>query len=57
MPKTKLKYKDHETAYIKAIKKVMREEVGFIPTKIKVSKKTYNRAKNKYSKKDINLDD
>lgn len=57
MPKTKLKYKDHETAYIKAIKKVMREEVGFIPTKIKVSKKTYNRGKNKYSKKDVNLDD
>ena len=31
----------------------MREEVGFTPTKIKESKKTYNRAKNKCKKNDI----
>lgn len=52
MSKTKIKYKDHEEAYIKAIKRVMREEVGFTPTKIKESKKTYNRAKNKCRKID-----
>jgi hypothetical protein len=45
MSKTKLKYKDHETAYIKAIKKVMREEVGFIP-KIKEPNKQKGENKN-----------
>lgn len=53
MSRTKIKYKNHEDAYIKAIKRVMREEVGFTPTKIKASKKTYNRARNK----GINLTD
>jgi hypothetical protein len=57
MSKTKIKYKDPENAYIKAIKRVMREEVGFTPTKIKASKKTYNRAKNRFSKNDINNED
>lgn len=57
MSRTKIKYKDQETAYIKAIKRVMREEVGFTPTKIKASKKTYNRAKNRFSKNDIKDDD
>ena len=52
MSRTKIKYKNHENAYIKAIKRVMREEVGFTPTKIKESKKTYNRAKNKCKKND-----
>lgn len=33
--------------YIKAIKKVMREEVGLIPTRVQKSKKAYKRSKYK----------
>lgn len=56
MSRTKIKYKDTEMAYIKAIKRVMREEVGFTPTKIKASKKAYKRTKNKFTQKDIDID-
>lgn len=39
--------RDFETDYVKAVKKVMREEVGLIPTKVEKSKKAYNRQKSK----------
>lgn len=57
MSKTKIKYKNPEIAYIKAVKRVMREEVGFIPTKIKTSKKAYKRTKKTIDKNNINFDD
>lgn len=39
--------RDFETDYVKAVKKVMREEVGLMPTKVEKSKKAYNRQKSK----------
>lgn len=39
--------RDFETDYVKAVKKVMREEVGLMPTKVQKSKKAYNRQKSK----------
>lgn len=39
--------KDFEKDYVKAVKKIMREEVGITPTRIAKSKKTYNRQKSK----------
>ena len=39
--------KDFETDYVKAVKKVMREEIGLMPTKVQKSKKAYNRQKSK----------
>lgn len=41
------KKRDFETDYVKAVKKIMREEVGLIPTKVEKSKKAYNRQKSK----------
>ena len=43
----KTKKKDFETDYVKAVKKVMREEIGLMPTKVQKSKKAYNRQKSK----------
>lgn len=37
--------KQFENDYVKAIKKIMREEYGITPTRIAKSKKTYNRNK------------
>lgn len=39
--------RDFETDYVKAVKKVMREEIGLMPTKVQKSKKAYNRQKSK----------
>ena len=39
--------KDFEKDYVKAVKKIMREEVGLMPTRVQKSKKAYNRQKNK----------
>lgn len=39
--------KDFEKDYVKAVKKIMREEVGITPTRIAKSKKAYNRQKSK----------
>lgn len=39
--------RDFHTDYVKAIKKVMRDEVGLMPTKVEKSKKAYNRNKSK----------
>ena len=39
--------RDFETDYVKAVKKVLREEVGLMPTKVQKSKKAYNRQKSK----------
>ena len=38
-----MKKKDFEKDYVKTIKKVMREEVGLIPTRISKNKKKYSR--------------
>lgn len=40
---TNMKKKDFEKDYVKTIKKVMREEVGLIPTRISKNKKKYSR--------------
>lgn len=39
--------RDFETDYVKTVKKVMREEIGLMPTKVQKSKKAYNRQKSK----------
>lgn len=44
--KTK-KNRDFETDYVKAVKKVMRESVGLVPTRIQKTKKAYNRQTSK----------
>lgn len=36
-----------EKDYVKAVKKIMREEVGLMPTRVQKSKKAYNRQKSK----------
>lgn len=41
------KKRDFETDYVKAVKKIMREEIGLTPTKVEKSKKAYNRQKSK----------
>lgn len=41
------KKRDFETDYVKAVKKIMREEIGLTPTRVEKSKKAYNRQKNK----------
>lgn len=38
---------DFEKDYVKAVKKIMREEVGLMPTRVQKSKKVYNRQKSK----------
>lgn len=43
----KTKKKDFETDYVKAVKKVMREEIGLMPTKVQKTKKAYNRQTSK----------
>lgn len=39
--------KNFEKDYVKAVKKIMREEIGLTPTRVQKSKKAYNRQKNK----------
>lgn len=39
----KIKKKDFEKDYVKTIKKIMREEIGFQPTRISKNKKKYSR--------------
>lgn len=39
--------KNFEKDYVKAVKKIMREEIGLTPTRVQKSKKVYNRQKNK----------
>lgn len=41
------KKRDFETDYVKAVKKIMREEIGLTPTRVEKSKKVYNRQKSK----------
>lgn len=41
------KKRDFETDYVKAVKKIMREEIGLTPTRVEKSKKAYNRQKSK----------
>lgn len=49
--------RNFETDYVKAVKKIMREEYGIVPTRIAKSKKAYNRNKIKNDDRNNNLDD
>lgn len=51
------KKKNFETDYIKAVKKIMREEYGLTPTRIVKSKKKYDRNKTKRDDRNSNYDD
>ena len=43
----KMNKRNFEKDYLKAVKKLMREEVGLTPTRIQQTKKAYNRQQNK----------
>ena len=43
----KMNKRNFEKDYLKAVKKLMREEVGLTPTRIQKTKKAYNRQQNK----------
>lgn len=47
------KKRDFEKDYVKAVKRLMRDEVGLTPTRVTKTKKAYNRNKSKK----IDLDD
>lgn len=49
--------RDFQTDYVKAVKKIMREEFGITPTKVAKSKKAYNRNKIKNDDRNNNFDD
>jgi hypothetical protein len=53
---SKNKKRDFETDYVKAVKKIMRDEYGIIPSKITKSKKEYNRKKMKNIDRNSNFD-
>ena len=49
--------RDFQTDYVKAVKKIMREEYGITPTRVAKSKKAYNRNKIKNDDRNNNFDD
>ncbi len=53
---SKIKKRDFETDYVKAVKKVMREEVGLMPTRVAKPKKIYNRNQMKNIDRNSNFD-
>ena len=52
----KSKKRDFETDYVKAVKKIMREEYGITPTRVAKSKKAYNRNQIKDIDRNSNFD-
>ena len=48
--------RDFETDYVKAVKKILREEYGITPTRVTKSKKAYNRNQMKNIDRNSNFD-